>query len=207
MSGKVEIINNAIDLDKFKFDENIRKKKREELGISKDTKVIGHIGRLVTVKNHTFLLEVFNEVYKKDKNVILILAGAGPLENEIKEKIKSLNLESNVKLLGGRNDANELYQVFDLFILPSLYEGLAVVGIEAQASGLPCILSNEVPKETKILDSSEFVSLTEPKEKWAEVVMNSINNTERKDTSEKLKARNFDIKLEAKKLEDMYLKF
>lgn len=136
--GKVYLLNNAIDLDKFKYDKKIRDKKRKELGIKEDTIVIGHIGRFVAQKNHTFLIDIFNQFHKKEKNSILLLAGQGPLQEEIKNKVRELGLDDSVRFLGQRNDANELYQAFDVFLLPSLYEGLPVVGVEAQASGLLC---------------------------------------------------------------------
>lgn len=129
--GKVYLLNNAIDLDKFKYDKKIRDKKRKELGIKEDTIVIGHIGRFVAQKNHTFLIDIFNQFHKKEKNSILLLAGQGPLQEEIKNKVRELGLDDSVRFLGQRNDANELYQAFDVFLLPSLYEGLPVVGVEA----------------------------------------------------------------------------
>lgn len=125
--GKVYLLNNAIDLDKFKYDKKIRDKKRKELGIKEDTIVIGHIGRFVAQKNHTFLIDIFNQFHKKEKNSILLLAGQGPLQEEIKNKVRELGLDDSVRFLGQRNDANELYQAFDVFLLPSLYEGLPVV--------------------------------------------------------------------------------
>ncbi len=120
--GKVYLLNNAIDLDKFKYDKKIRDKKRKELGIKEDTIVIGHIGRFVAQKNHTFLIDIFNQFHKKEKNSILLLAGQGPLQEEIKNKVRELGLDDSVRFLGQRNDANELYQAFDVFLLPSLYE-------------------------------------------------------------------------------------
>lgn len=120
--GKVYLLNNAIDLDKFKYDKKIKDKKRKELGIKEDTIVIGHIGRFVAQKNHTFLIDIFNQFHKKEKNSILLLAGQGPLQEEIKNKVRELGLDDSVRFLGQRNDANELYQVFDVFLLPSLYE-------------------------------------------------------------------------------------
>lgn len=120
--GKVYLLNNAIDLDKFKYDKKIRDKKRKELGINEDTLVIGHIGRFVAQKNHTFLIDIFNQFHKKEKNSILLLAGQGPLQEEIKNKVRELGLDDSVRFLGQRNDANELYQAFDVFLLPSLYE-------------------------------------------------------------------------------------
>lgn len=119
--GKVYLLNNAIDLDKFKYDKKIRDKKRKELGIKEDTIVIGHIGRFVAQKNHTFLIDIFNQFHKKEKNSILLLAGQGPLQEEIKNKVRELGLDDSVGFLGQRNDANELYQAFDVFLLPSLY--------------------------------------------------------------------------------------
>ncbi len=116
--GKVYLLNNAIDLDKFKYDKKIRDKKRKELGIKEDTIVIGHIGRFVVQKNHTFLIDIFNQFHKKEKNSILLLAGQGPLQEEIKNKVRELGLDDSVRFLGQRNDANELYQAFDVFFLP-----------------------------------------------------------------------------------------
>ncbi|MCF0242820.1 MAG: glycosyltransferase family 1 protein, partial [Treponema sp.] len=133
--GKVFLLNNAIDLEKFRFDKNVRKSKRTELGISENTFVLGHIGRFVTVKNQKFIIDVFSSVHEKEKDSVLIIAGQGPLEMELKEYVKKLGLETSVKFLGQRNDAQELYQAMDVFLLPSLYEGLPVVLVEAQASG------------------------------------------------------------------------
>ena len=203
--GNVYLLNNAIDLDKFKYDEKLRKKKRKELGIKDDTLVIGHLGRFVAQKNHTFLIDIFNEIHKKNNNSILLLAGQGPLEKEIRNKVKELNLEDSVKFLGQRNDANELYQAFDVFLLPSLYEGLPVVGVEAQASGLLCYLSDDMTKETKVLDITKFMSLNNTPEEWANNILDDVKKYKRIDTSKEMTAKNFNIKEEAKKLEEYYL--
>ena len=203
--GNVYLLNNAIDLDKFKYNESLRKKKRKELGIKDDTLVIGHIGRFVAQKNHDFLIDIFNEIYKKNNNSILLLAGQGPLMEEIKNKVKDLNLDDNVKFLGQRNDANELYQAFDVFLLPSLYEGLPVVGVEAQASGLLCYLSDDMTKETKVLDITKFMSLNNTPEEWANNILDDVKKYKRIDTSKEMTAKNFNIKEEAKKLEEYYL--
>lgn len=203
--GNVYLLNNAIDLDKFKYDEKLRKKKREELGIKDDTLVIGHLGRFVAQKNHTFLIDIFNEIHKKNNNSILLLAGQGPLMGDIKNKVKELNLEDSVKFLGQRNDANELYQAFDVFLLPSLYEGLPVVGVEAQAAGLLCYLSDDMTKETKVLDITKFMSLNNTPEEWADNILDDVKKYKRIDTSKEMTAKNFNIKEEAKKLEEYYL--
>ncbi len=203
--GNVYLLNNAIDLDKFKYDEKLRKKKRKELGIKDDTLVIGHLGRFVAQKNHTFLIDIFNEIHKKNNNSILLLAGQGPLMEDIKNKVKDLNLDDSVKFLGQRNDANELYQAFDVFLLPSLYEGLPVVGVEAQAAGLLCYLSDDMTKETKVLDITKFMSLNNTPEEWADNILDDVKKYKRIDTSKEMTAKNFNIKEEAKKLEEYYL--
>ena len=203
--GNVYLLNNAIDLDKFKYNESLRKKKRKELGIKDDTLVIGHIGRFVAQKNHDYLIDIFNEIHKKNNNSILLLAGQGPLMEDIKNKVKELNLDDSVKFLGQRNDANELYQAFDVFLLPSLYEGLPVVGVEAQASGLLCYLSDDMTKETKVLDITKFMSLNNTPEEWANNILDDVKKYKRIDTSKEMTAKNFNIKEEAKKLEEYYL--
>lgn len=203
--GNIYLLNNAIDLDKFKYNESLRKKKRKELGIKDDTLVIGHIGRFVAQKNHDFLIDIFNEIHKKNNNSILLLAGQGPLMEDIKNKVKDLNLEDSVKFLGQRNDANELYQAFDVFLLPSLYEGLPVVGVEAQAAGLLCYLSDDMTKETKVLDITKFMSLNNTPEEWADNILDDVKKYKRIDTSKEMTAKNFNIKEEAKKLEKYYL--
>ena len=203
--GNVYLLNNAIDLDKFKYNEVLRKKKRKELGIKDDTLVIGHLGRFVAQKNHTFLIDIFDEIHKKNNNSILLLAGQGPLMEDIKNKVKELNLEDSVKFLGQRNDANELYQAFDVFLLPSLYEGLPVVGVEAQAAGLLCYLSDDMTKETKVLDITKFMSLNNTPEEWADNILDDVKKYKRIDTSKEMTAKNFNIKEEAKKLEEYYL--
>lgn len=204
-SGKVYLLNNAIDLDKFKYNEALRKEKRKELGISDDTLVIGHIGRFVAQKNHDYLIDIFNEVLKKNNNSILLLVGQGPLMEEIKNKVKELKLNDSVRFLGQRNDVNELYQAFDVFCLPSLYEGLPVVGVEAQASGLLCILSNAMTKETKVLDITKFMSLNNTPREWADSILDDVKRYKRIDTSKEMTSKNFNIKEEAKKLEKYYL--
>lgn len=169
--GKVYLLNNAIDVEKFAYNEDVRKAKRKELEIADDTFVIGHIGRFVAQKNHTFLIDIFNEVHKEKENSILLLVGQGPLENEIKEKVNRLGLSDSVKFLGQRDDVSELYQAFDVFLLPSLYEGLPVVGVEAQAAGLLCVLSSDMTKETKILESLEFLPLKQSVRDWANIIV------------------------------------
>ena len=205
-NGNVYLLNNAIDLDKFKYDEEIRKKKRKELNIEDDTLVIGHVGRFVEQKNHRFLIDIFNEVHKQKEKSILLLAGQGPLMEEMKEKVKILGIEDSVKFLGQRNDINELYQAFDVFCLPSLYEGLPVVGIEAQATGLLCVFSDDMTKETKVLDTTRFISLNTRAEEWATIILDDYSKFKRHDTTSEITKNNFNIKNETSKLENEYSK-
>lgn len=202
--GLVYLLNNAIDLDKFKYDKKIRDNKREELKIKEDTLVIGHIGRFVEQKNHRFLIDIFNEIHKKNKNSILLLAGQGPLMNEMKEKVKELKLTKAVKFLGQRNDAHELYQAFDVFLLPSLYEGLPVVGVEAQAMGLLCEFSSDMTKETKVLDTTRFIELSNTAEEWANILLEDFSTFKRKNTKKEISNNGFNIKDEAHKLLEKY---
>lgn len=206
--GNVYVLNNAIDLDKFKYDEQVRIAKRKELGIDDNTIVIGHAGRFVAQKNHEFIIDVFNEVHKENKNTKLMLIGKGPLEEQIKEKVKQYELTEAVMFLGQRpEDIHELYQAMDVFLFPSLYEGLGMVAIEAQCSGLPCICSTEVPKIAKVTDNVEFIDLTENVEKWTKEILLHVNNDRKKDYIEQAEKCGYNIKSEVKKLEKKYLIF
>lgn len=203
--GKVYLLNNAIELEKFAYNEEIRKRKRKELNIDEDTLVIGHVGRFVAQKNHIFLIDIFNEVYKENRNSVLLLVGQGPLQDEIKQKVQKLGLINSVKFLNQRTDVNELYQAFDFFLLPSLYEGLGMVLIEAQASGCKCVTSTEVPIITKVSEKIKYISLKEDAKLWATSLKCMLGCFDRKDNSKKVSLNEFDIKIEVKNLENFYL--
>lgn len=205
--GKVYLLNNAIDLEKFAYNEKIRKLKRKELKIDDKTLVIGHIGRFVAQKNHTFLVDIFNELHKKEKNSILILAGQGPLMEEVKAKVNNLGLTDSVKFLGQRTDANELYQAFDVFLLPSLYEGLGMVAVEAQCAGNYCICSTEVPSIVKMTENIEFLSLHDNGEVWANKILEERCNHNRYDRQEELRQAGYDIEKESRELVKKYLQY
>lgn len=205
--GKVTILNNAIELEKFIYDSKVRKIKRKELKIKDSTLVVGHAGRFVAQKNHEFIIDVFNEVHKKNNDSVLLLVGQGPLMDEVKEKVKKFKLEDSVMFLGQRNDINELYQVFDIFLFPSLYEGLGMVLIEAQCSGLPCLASTEVPSIAKVTENLDFIDLDCAPEIWATFVLNSVNKTDRKSYIEQISDKGYNIKVENKKLESYYLNY
>lgn len=207
-NGEIYILNNAINLEKFIYNEKIRENKRAELKIDKDTIVLGHIGRFVEQKNHKFLINIFNEVHKKNINTKLILVGQGPLKKEIEQQIKQLNIEDYVLMLGQRADVNEIYQAFDIFLFPSLYEGLGMVAIEAQAAGNLCIVSTEIPKVAKVTKKMEFLDLSSPNQRWVDCILSAIDNIgEKSDISiDEFVNAGYDIKQESIKLEKQYLK-
>lgn len=201
--GEVYLLNNAIELDQYKYDGGKRTKIRKDLGISNDTFVIGHIGRFCETKNQEFLIDVFSEVVKKRENVLLLLIGQGPQLETMKNKVLNLGLKDKVKFLGQREDANILYQAMDVFAFPSLYEGLGLVVVEALTSGLKCIVSNFVPKEVDLVKDKVFFCNLENKETWVEEILreDKIRNINIDTITKK-----YDIISKSKELEDFYLK-
>lgn len=203
-NNKVYVLNNAINLKSFKYDEKIRKTKREELGIEDDALVVGHIGRFVHQKNHSYLIDVFNELHKKNSDSVLVLAGQGPLMDEVKNKVDNLNLQDSVKFLGQRSDVSELYQAFDVFLLPSIYEGLGIVLIEAECAGVLCFASTDVPEMAKVTNNLSFISLNEHPRVWASNILESLKKYKRKDCVKEVQNAGYDIKIEVRKLEEKY---
>ncbi len=200
---KFEFIPNAIDLEKFEYNEQTRKEIRKELDLEGKL-VIGNVGRFNLQKNHSFLLDIFNEIVKKNKDSILLLIGTGELEENIKQKIKELKLEKRVKLLGVRKDVNKLYQAMDIFLMPSLFEGLPLTGVEAQASKLKCYFADTITKEVIISNNVKFLSLKLTPEQWADKIVQDAkyerNNVE-------ILNQDFNIKILAKNMEEKYQKY
>lgn len=200
---EITVIKNAINIEKFRYNENIRNKLRKELEVE-DKIVFGHVGRFMKQKNHEFLIDVFKEVYQENNNTVLILIGNGPLEEKIKNKVKEIGIEKSVKFLGVKDNVNEYMQAMDMFLFPSLYEGLGIVAIEAQCSGLKCLVSTDVPKEVEITDNIKFIDNN--KEIWKEniiKVMKEIND--RYIELEKVNSKGYNIEKSAKELEKIYL--
>lgn len=191
-TDKFKVIHNAIDYERFKFDEKIRKEVRKSIGVEDNCLLFGNVGRFTNQKNHTFLIDIFYEIYKKNQNSKLMLVGIGEKEEEIKQKVDKLNLEKNVLFLEYREDVNRLMQGMDAFIMPSLYEGFPVVCVEAQAAGVPCFLSKDViTNEVKIADNVNYISLDEPAEEWASQILKS--SLQRLNNEKKLKKCGFFI--------------
>lgn len=164
-----EIMYNAIDLDRFWFSETARTQARAGLGLVGNEFVIGHVGRFMPQKNHQFLLEVFEQVAKRRDDAVLVLVGTGEAEDLAESWVAERGLSDRVKFLGQREDANRLYQAFDAFALPSLYEGLGLVGVEAQAAGLPCLLSDRITREVDVTGTCEFLPIDDQKV-WADAL-------------------------------------
>ena len=201
-----QIMNNAIDINKFKFDTQKRKEIRKFLNIDKDTFVLGHVGRFNYPKNHEFLIDMFNEVYKKNKNAVLLLVGDGDGRSVIEEKVKNLKLDNNVKFLGIRSDIHELMQAMDVFVLPSLYEGLGIVLIEAQAAGLPCITSKDVvPNIVKITNNLYFLPLSAGAITWANAINSSrVSFGKRDNAVRSIRNAGYEIKNVSMDLQNYY---
>lgn len=196
---KFEIINNAIDLDRFKYNENSRKKIRDQYNLQ-DKYVIGHIGRFSYQKNHEFLIDAFSNYAKKDDNVILMLIGEGELEENIRAKVKNLDIEDKVLYIGTTNNIPEYLSAMDIFVLPSRFEGFPVTGVEAQANGLTSAFSNLITREIDISGNCSFLELNI--NKWVNFFENNKNRTHRKFNDE-----NYDSKNNAKLLEQIYMGF
>ncbi len=198
------IINNAIDTNKFKYDIQKRNEIRKKFDIKNDEFIIGHVGRFIYIKNQKFLIYVFNEYLKINPNSKLMLIGAGNDEEMLKNKVNELGISEKVIFLVDRSDVNELYQAMDIFVMPSLFEGVPLVAIEAQTNGLNCILSDKISFETKLCSNVFFMSLNESPVAWAKKI-SEIGGVRNDNSVEDIKNQSYDIKEETKKLMDFYL--
>ena len=201
--GKVRVIHNAVEYEKFKFNEKKRIEIRNRLNINEKL-VIGNVGRFSEQKNHEFLIDIFNEIHKKNKMSTLMLIGKGEKEEIIRKKVKELGLENDVIFMGFCDNVNELMWAMDIFLMPSLHEGLPVVGIEAQAAGLPCFMSKYViTDEVKITELVKFIELKQSPREWAEEILKS--DLSRKNTKAEIEQARYLIMDTAKELENFYI--
>ncbi|MEH6947948.1 glycosyltransferase family 1 protein [Bacillus sp. JJ634] len=203
-SKKFNVLNNAVNAEEFVFNSTIRSQIRKQLGIQSEL-VIGHIGRFNKQKNHEFLIDIFKSVCNRQPNALLLLVGEGLLRESIEKKVKSLGLEPNVKFLGLRKDIPQLMQAMDLFLFPSLFEGLPVVLVEAQAAGLKCVVSNTITSETDVTRRIEFVSLDKSSEEWADIILSSTY--EHTNTLEQIRKSGYDTTTMAQWLSEYYSTF
>ena len=204
-SNKFQILNNAIDTEKFRYNELTRIEKRKELCFSESAFLVGHVGRFMEQKNHIFLLDIFSELCKMDKDARLLLVGDGPLRSEIEERARHLQIVDRVIFAGVRSDVAELMQAMDLFLFPSKFEGLPVTLVEAQTAGLPCVISDMIPEDSVVTDDLVTVeSLRSSPREWALQVLRRKGEP-RMDHSSEVAAAGFDIRESAKWLEAFYL--
>lgn len=203
-SNKIFILHNGININDFKYNINVRNQLRYKLNPSNKI-IIGNVGRLEKQKNQSFAIDVFNEFHKLIPNSEFWIIGTGSLCNELKQKATKLNLSHHIKFLGNRSDVNELYQAMDLFLFPSNYEGLGIVLIEAQTSGLPCICSNKIPAEADIHANILIsLSLNDKVEKWVDALNTSLK-IERRDSSQYAIESDYDILFNATWLYKFYI--
>ena len=200
------ILHNAIDLPRFQFQPEVRSRLRQ-LHHVEDCFVIGHVGRFNQQKNHTRLLDIFAAVAKIAPDARLVLIGVGELEQAAQEKVRALGIQDKVLFLGQMANVNEWYQAMDCFVLPSLFEGLPVVGIEAQAAGLPCFFSDQVTDEVLLLPDAFRIPLQASDEEWARKILASKQaKSGREQGAEIVRQAGYDIHAEGRKLQEIYLK-
>lgn len=200
---KFFVLNNAIDAAAYIYDKNKREKIRKAFRIDQKTLIVGHIGRFAPQKNHMMLIEIYNTIKKKVPNSKLLLVGIGDLMDKIKFEVACRGLQDDVIFAGLRSDVPELLQAMDVFIFPSINEGLPVSIIEAQAAGLPCVISNGVPLECKKTDLIYQQRLKDSVNKWADAAL-KVAKIERRNTFDEIVRSGFDVSCEAKKLEKFY---
>lgn len=195
-SEKFQVIYNAVDREKFCFRPEVRSAVRKELGIENKF-AVGHVGNFCYQKNHEYLIRIFKEVLKKRANSVLILVGQGVRYERVERQVREDGISDKVKFLGWRNDVDRIFQAMDVFLLPSHFEGLPTVGIEAQCTGLPCVISDSVTEETRISDRCDFISLKKPPECWAKEVI-SMGKMERNSATFTENAADYDLEEQKK---------
>lgn len=205
-SGRVKIIKNGIDPKRFYYDEKKRAKVRAQLGVDGKL-VIGNVGKFKTEKNHPFLIDIFKELRELNSNAVLVLVGDGESKGEIEKKVERLGLSDSVIFTGMRSDVADLMQGFDLFLLPSLREGLPVVGVEAQATGLPIVTSTGVSEEMDITDNVTHLDQSLGAEAWARKILDVSESFVRRDMTDYIKSNGYDITDTASYLQDYYLRY
>lgn len=203
---KHTVLNNAIDLARFRFDPDVRDQCRKEFGLG-EAFVLGHIGNFYEPKNHSFLIDVFAEFHKLQPDSRLLLAGGGPDVDLAVEKVNQLQLQDAVIFAGRRTDVERIYQALDVFVMPSLWEGLPLVLLEAQASGLPVLASDRITKDVQCSRNFRYLPLEEGPAVWVEQLLQlreaPVDRTG--DAARGLRERGFDIRTEAERLHRMYV--
>lgn len=199
------VLNNAIDIRNYFFDSTIRDVTRKEFGVSGNF-VIGHVGKFLEVKNHTFLIDIFEQYYQLDSSARLMLVGDGPKKQEIEKKIESKGLGECVIFVGSKDNVGKFYAAMDFFVLPSLYEGLPLVMLEGQASGLPMLVANTITQDAKCCNEVIYKSLSDGAMAWAQTIQDIKSSLgARANNIEAIRSHGFDIDKEADKLLTIYM--
>ena len=199
------MINNGIITDKFIFNKTTREEVRREFGLRDEEFAIVNVGRLANQKNHFFLIEIFDEILKMKPNSKLILVGTGPDKEKIIDVVRKKKIVDRVIMTGVRSDVDRILQGMDLFLMPSLYEGLPGAVIEAQGSSLPCLLSDTITSEVAITDLVKYISLGNSAKEWANLAL-QMRDIPRRNTKNEIVRAGFDMSAIAKKLEGFYVK-
>ena len=198
------IVHNAVELLQFQYNEDVRVEVRKALEIDEEL-VVGHVGRYCYIKNQMFLLDVFCEILKSNENACLLLVGKGEDEQKLRKRVQELDVTEKVKFLIDRSDVAQLYQAMDVFVMPSLFEGVPVVGIEAQASGLPCLVSDMISDEILLTKNIQMKSLKKSASEWARHILD-MNLARSREAIQELKKQGYCIEQEAEKLTHWYQK-
>lgn len=204
VKNKMLVMDNGVDLKKYGFNPEVRAAMRAKLNISDDTVVLGHIGRFSYQKNHDLLIDIFQKYLELNSNSILLMLGDGELRKEIQKKLENNSLKDKVIMTGNVDNVNEYLQAFDIFVLPSRYEGLPIVGVEAQAAGLPSIVSTNVSDELKMIESFSYLPTDQGTEIWAKKI-DEFSHLVRKDEAENIRKSGYDINITAERIRNMYL--
>lgn len=205
-SERFFVFYNGINAENYIYSETRHKNLKKIWGLE-NTLVIGHVGRLAKEKNQAFLIKVFKAVLQKEKKAVLVLVGDGKEKHTLEKMVSEYRLEEKIIFTGNRSDIPDMMNLFDVFVFPSLYEGLGIALIEAQASGLPCIVADTIVDEAIITDQVEVISLADPLCKWGKKVIEAAKSNTRKNTYEIICNAGFDIKYSVSKLEQMYKGF
>ena len=199
-----EIVKNGIDVEDFRYNEAFRNEEQEKLNLPPENLIIGHVGRFSSEKNHEYLIDIFNEVRQINDKSILLLAGSGDLLEKTKKKVEHLGLSSFVQFLGQRHDVNKLMQAMDCFVMPSTFEGLPFVLVEAQCAGLPCYVSDKISHDSALLSTTKFLPLTAHAKEWAKEICSQIRTENRHHGANEITRQGYSIYDITNKLQNIY---
>ncbi|WP_373212124.1 glycosyltransferase family 1 protein [Ruminococcus sp. 5_1_39BFAA] len=202
-SEKFQVLNNGIDAGQYCYNAEMQKHMKKSLGFEEKI-VFGHVGRFIPLKNHKFLVEIFREIEKIEPRAEFILVGRGELEDKIKDRVHDMGIADKVHFLGVREDIAELMIMMDGFIFPSIHEGLGIVAVEAQAAGLPCVISEGIPDEAVVTENVKRLELSLGAETWAKTILQMYKDTQRSSQLDAIKKADYDISVTVRQLENIY---